>query len=171
MKANVYRNTNQMQRMKWIQQGTSSRNSSTYHSFTRSLKFLKMIFIFDSNPLIKSATMLCFRTSIIYLRNNQQHKNMKYQAVHDRKSVNIVAFLRNYPLICENEEKRQNNVSDEILQNLQAELLGLVKSGKFKHMESTIIWSKHVLYPKGHGRLLPKFRLQGFPEPNQTNAG
>ena len=115
--------------------------------------------------------MPCFRTPVIYLRNNQQRKNMKYQAVHDRKSVNIIAFLGNYPLICDNEEKRQNNVSDEILQNLQAELLGLVKSGKFKRMESTIIRSKHVLYPKGHGRLLPKFRLQGFPEPNQTNAG
>ena len=82
--------------------------------------------------------------------------------VHDRKSVLVVAFLGNNALICENDEKKQNNVSDEILQYLQTELLGLVKSGKFKRMESTIIWSKHVLYPKGHGRLLPKFRLQGF---------
>ena len=96
---------------------------------------------------------------------------MKYRAVHDRKSVLVVAFLGNNALICENDEKKQNNVSDDILQYLQTELLGLVKSGKFKRMESTIIWSKHVLYPKGHGRLLPKFRLQGFPEPNQTNAG
>ena len=82
--------------------------------------------------------------------------------VHDRKSVLVVAFLGNNALICENDEKKQNNVSDDILQYLQTELLGLVKSGKFKRMESTIIWSKHVLYPKGHGRLLPKFRLQGF---------
>ena len=96
---------------------------------------------------------------------------MKYRAVHDRKSVHVVAFLGNNALICENEEKKQNNLSDDILQYLQTELLGLVKSGKFKRMESTIIRSKHVLYPKGHGRLLPKFRLQGFPEPKQTNAG
>ena len=82
--------------------------------------------------------------------------------VHDRKSVHTVAFLGNNALICESEEKKQNNVSDDILQYLQAKLLGLVKSGKFKLKESTIIWSKHVLYPKGHGRLLPKFRLQGF---------
>ena len=87
---------------------------------------------------------------------------MKYHAVHDRKSVLSVAFLGIYSLICESEEKKRNNVSDDILQCLQAELLGLVKSGKFKRMESTIIRSKHVLYPKGHGRLLPKFRLQGF---------
>ena len=87
---------------------------------------------------------------------------MKYQAVHDRNSEHTVAFLGNNALICGNEEKKQNDVSDDILQYLQAELLGLVKSGKFKRMESTIIWSKHVLYPKGHGRLLPKFRLQGF---------
>ena len=95
---------------------------------------------------------------------------MQYQAVHDKKSVTTVAFLGLNPLICENERNR-DNVSDDILQYLQAELLGLVKSGKFKRKESTIIWSKHVLYPKGHGRLLPIFRLQGFPEPNQTNAG
>ena len=115
--------------------------------------------------------MLTFRIPFPYLCINQQCKNMKYQAVHDKKSETTVAFLRKYPLICDKDEKRQNNDSDEILQNLQAELLGLVKSGKFKRKESTIIWSKHVLYPKGHGRLLPKFRLQGFPEPNQTNAG
>ena len=70
------------------------------------------------------------------------------EAVHDRNSAYIVAFLGNYPLICESEEKKQNNVSDDILQYLLAELLGLVKSGKFKQKESTIIWSKHVLYPK-----------------------
>ena len=73
---------------------------------------------------------------------------MKYQVVHDRKSVHVVAFLGNNALICENEEKKQNNVSDDIFQYLQTELLGLVKSGKFKQKESTIIWSKHVLYPK-----------------------
>ena len=87
---------------------------------------------------------------------------MKCQAVHDRKSAYIVAFLLNYALICESEEKKQNNVSDDILQYLQAKLLGLVKSGKFKRKESTIIWSKYVLSPKVHGRLLPKFRLQSF---------
>ena len=112
-----------------------------------------------------------FRIAIGFLCIHKQHKNMKYRAVHDRKSVHTVAFLGNNALICENDEKKQNNVSDDILQYLQTELLGLVKSGKFKRKESTIIRSKHVLYPKGHGRLLPKFRLQGFPEPNQTNAG
>ena len=106
--------------------------------------------------------MPTFRTLRPYLCTNQQCKNMKYQAVHDKKSGTTVAFLGKYSLICESEEKKQNNVSDDILQNLQAELLGLVKSGKFKRKESTIIRSKHVLYPKGHGRLLPKFRLQGF---------
>ena len=115
--------------------------------------------------------MLTFRIPFPYLCINQQCKNMKYQAVHDKKSGTTVAFLEKYSLICESEEKKQDNVSDDILQNLQTELLGLVKSGNFKRMESTIIRSKHVLYPKGHGRLLPKFRLQGFPEPNQTNAG
>ena len=115
--------------------------------------------------------MPTFRTPLLYLCTNQQCKNMKYQAVHDKKSGTTVAFLEKYSLICESEEKKQDNVSDDILQNLQTELLGLVKSGKFKRKESTIIRSKHVLYPKGHGRLLPKFRLQGFPEPNQTNAG
>lgn len=115
--------------------------------------------------------MPTFRTPLLYLCTNQQCKNMKYQAVHDKKSGTTVAFLGKYSLICESEEKKQDNVSDDILQNLQTELLGLVKSGKFKRKESTIIRSKHVLYPKGHGRLLPKFRLQGFPEPNQTNAG
>ena len=115
--------------------------------------------------------MLTFRIPFPYLCINQQCKNMKYQAVHDKKSETTVAFLEKYSLICESEEKKQDNVSDDILQNLQTELLGLVKSGKFKRKESTIIRSKHVLYPKGHGRLLPKFRLQGFPEPNQTNAG
>ena len=97
-------------------------------------------------------------------------QEMKYQAVRDRNSVCIVAFLGNYSLICESEEKKQNNVSDDILQYLQAKLLGLVKSGKFKQKESTIIWSKHVLYPKGHGRLLPYSDSKVFPEPNQTNA-
>ena len=92
------------------------------------------------------------------------------EAVHDRNSAYIVAFLGNYTLICENEEKKQNNVSDDILQYLLAELLGLVKSGKFKRKESTIIWSKHVLYPKGHRRLLPYSDSKVFPEPNQTNA-
>ena len=48
---------------------------------------------------------------------------MKYQAVHDRKSVHVVAFLGNNALICENDEKKQNNVSDDILQYLQTELL------------------------------------------------
>ena len=115
--------------------------------------------------------MPTFRTPLLYLCTNQQCKNMKYQAVHDKKSGTTVAFLGKYSLICESEEKKRNNVSDDIMQNLQTELLRLVKSGKFKRMESTIIRSKHVLYPKGHGRLLPKFRLQGFPEPNQTNAG
>ena len=115
--------------------------------------------------------MPTFRTPLLYLCTNQQCKNMKYQAVHDKKSGTTVAFLGKYSLICESEEKKQDNVSDDILQNLQTELLGLVKSGKFKRKESTIIRSKHVLDPKGHGRLLPKFRLQGFPEPNQTNAG
>lgn len=115
--------------------------------------------------------MPTFRTPLLYLCTNQQCKNMKYQAVHDKKSGTTVDFLGKYSLICESEEKKQDNVSDDILQNLQTELLGLVKSGKFKRKESTIIRSKHVLYPKGHGRLLPKFRLQGFPEPNQTNAG
>ena len=103
-----------------------------------------------------------FRIAIGFLCIHKQHKNMKYRAVHDRKSVHVVAFLGNNALICENDEKKQNNVSDNILQYLQTKLLGLVKSGKFKRKESTIIWSKHVLYPKGHGRLLPKFRLQGF---------
>ena len=103
-----------------------------------------------------------FRIAIGFLCTHKQSMNMKHQAVHDRKSVHAVAFLENNALICENEEKEQNNVADDILQYLQTELLGLVKSGKFKRMESTIIWSKHVLYPKGHGRLLPKFRLQGF---------
>lgn len=103
-----------------------------------------------------------FRIAIGFLCTHKQCKEMKYQAVHDRKSEHAVAFLGNNALICENEGKKQNNVSDDILQYLQTELLGLVKSGKFKRMESTIIWSKHVLYPKGHGRLLPKFRLQGF---------
>ena len=111
-----------------------------------------------------------FRIAIGFLCIREQHKNMKYRAVHDRKSVHAVAFLGNNALICENEEKKQNNVSDEILQYLQTELLGLVKSGKFKRMESTIIWSKHVLYPKGHGRLLPNSDSKVFPEPNQTNA-
>lgn len=106
--------------------------------------------------------MPTFRTPLLYLCTNQQCKNMKYQAVHDKKSGTTVAFLGKYSLICECEEKKQDNVSDDILQNLQTELLGLVKSGKFKRKESTIIRSKHVLYPKGHGRLLPKFRLQGF---------
>lgn len=87
---------------------------------------------------------------------------MKYRAVRDRKSVHSVAYFGIIRLICGNEEKRHNNVSDDILQYLQTELLGLVKSGKFKRKESTIVRSKHVLYPKGHGRLLPKFRLQGF---------
>ena len=95
---------------------------------------------------------------------------MKYQAVHDRNSEHTVAFLGNNALICENDEKKQNNVSDDILQYLQAKLLGLVKSGKFKQKESTIIWSKHVLYPKGHGRLLPNSDSKVFPEPNQTDA-
>ena len=89
-----------------------------------------------------------FRIAIGFLCIHKQHKNMKYRAVHDRKSVLVVAFLGNNALICENDEKKQNNVSDDILQYLQTELLGLVKSGKFKRMESTIIWSKHVLYPK-----------------------
>ena len=74
-------------------------------------------------------------------------QEIKYQAVHDRNSAYIVAFLGNYSLICESEEKKQKNVSDDILQYLQTKLLGLVKSGKFKLKESTIIWSKHVLYP------------------------
>ena len=111
-----------------------------------------------------------FRIAIGFLCIHKQHKNMKYRAVHDRKSVLVVAFLGNNALICENDEKKQNNVSDDILQYLQTELLGLVKSGKFKRMESTIIWSKHVLYPKGHGRLLPYSDSKVFPEPNQTNA-
>ena len=93
--------------------------------------------------------MPTFRTPLLYLCTNQQCKNMKYQAVHDKKSGTTVAFLGKYSLICESEEKKQDNVSDDILQNLQTELLGLVKSGKFKRMESTIIRSKHVLYPKG----------------------
>ena len=100
--------------------------------------------------------------AIDFLCIRKQHKNMKYRAVHDRKSANIVAFLGNYSLICENEEKKQNNVSDDILQYLQAKLLGLVKSGKFKRMESTIIWSKHVLYPKRAWTASTEFRLQGF---------
>ena len=95
---------------------------------------------------------------------------MKYRAVHDKKSVLAVAFLGIYSLICESEEKEQNNVSDNILQYLQTELLGLVKSGKFKRMESTIIWSRHVLYPKRAWTASTEFRLQGFPEPNQTDA-
>lgn len=53
---------------------------------------------------------------------------MKYRAVHDRKSVHVVAFLGNNALICESEEKKRNNVSDDILQYLQTELLGLVKT-------------------------------------------
>ena len=53
---------------------------------------------------------------------------MKYRAVHDKKSVLAVAFLGIYSLICESEEKEQNNVSDDILQYLQTELLGLVKT-------------------------------------------
>lgn len=114
--------------------------------------------------------MLTFRIPFPYLYINQQCKNMKYQAVHDKKSETIIANLRLISLIYERERNR-DNVSDDIMQNLQTELLRLVKSGKFKRKESTIIRSKHVLYPKGHGRLLPKFRLQGFPEPNQTNAG
>ena len=92
------------------------------------------------------------------------------ETVHDRKSAYIVAFLGNYALICENEEKKQNNVSHAILPYLQDESLGLVKSGKFKRKESILIWSKHVLYPKGHGRLLPYSNSKVFPEPNQTNA-
>ena len=60
--------------------------------------------------------------AIDFLCIRKQHKNMKYRAVHDRKSANIVAFLGNYSLICENEEKKQNNVSDDILQYLQAKL-------------------------------------------------
>ena len=95
---------------------------------------------------------------------------MKYWAVHDRKSVLVVAFLGNNALICENDEKKQNYVSDNILQYLQTKLLGLVKSGKFKRKESTIIWSKHVLYPKRAWTASTEFRLQGFPEPNQTDA-
>ena len=111
-----------------------------------------------------------FRIAIGFLCIHKQHKNNKYRAVHDIKSVLVVAFLGNNALICENDEKKQNNVSDDILQYLQTELLGLVKSGKFKRMESTIIWSKHVLYPKGHGRLLPNSDSKVFPEPNQTDA-
>ena len=76
-----------------------------------------------------------FRIAIGFLCIREQHKNMKYQAVHDIKSVHVVAFLGNNALICENDEKKQNNVSDGILQYLQTELLGLVKSGKFKRMK------------------------------------
>ena len=103
-----------------------------------------------------------FRIAIGFLCIREQHKNMKYQAVHDIKSVHVVDFLGNNALICENDEKKQNNVSDGILQYLQTELLGLVKSGKFKRMESTIIWSKHVLYPKRAWTASTEFRLQGF---------
>ena len=103
-----------------------------------------------------------FRIAIGFLCIHKQHKNNKYRAVHDRKSVLVVAFLGNNALICENDEKKQNDVSDGILQYLQTELLGLVKSGKFKRMESTIIWSKHVLYPKRAWTASTEFRLQGF---------
>lgn len=95
-------------------------------------------------------------------QNSYLLQEMKSQAVRDRISVCIVAFLGNYSLICESEEKKQNNVSEDILQYLQAKLLGLVKSGKFKRMESTIIWSKHVLYPKRAWTASTEFRLQGF---------
>ena len=115
--------------------------------------------------------MPTFRTLRHYLYTNQQCKDMKYQAVHDKKSVLVVAFLGNYSLICESEEKKQNNVSDEILQYLQTELLGLVKSGKFKRMESTIIWSKHVLYPKRAWTASTEFRLQGFSRTEPDGCG
>ena len=110
----------------------------------------------------KFSTMLTFRIPFPYLCINQQYKNMKYQAVHDKKSETTVAFLGKYSLICESEEKKQDNVSDDILQNLQTELLGLVKSGKFKRKASTIIWSKHVLYSKRAWTASTEFRLQGF---------
>ena len=75
---------------------------------------------------------------------------MKKRAVHDRKSIHAVVFFEINLLICENEKDRDNDsVSDDILQYLQAKLLGLVKSGKFKRKESTVIWSKQVVYPKG----------------------
>jgi hypothetical protein len=48
-----------------------------------------------------------FRIAIGFLCIHKQHKNMKYQAVHDRKSVHVVAFLGNNALICENDEKKQ----------------------------------------------------------------
>ena len=37
--------------------------------------------------------MLTFRIPFPYLCINQQCKNMKYQAVHDKKSETTVAFL------------------------------------------------------------------------------
>ncbi len=41
-----------------------------------------------------------FRIAIGFLCIREQHKNMKYRAVHDRKSVHAVAFLGNNALIC-----------------------------------------------------------------------
>ena len=42
--------------------------------------------------------MLTFRIPFPYLCINQQCKNMKYQAVHDKKSGTTVAFLGKYSL-------------------------------------------------------------------------
>ena len=42
---------------------------------------------------IKPIAMQEFRIAIGFLCIHKQHKNMKYRAAHDRKSVHIVAFL------------------------------------------------------------------------------
>ena len=47
-----------------------------------------------------------FRIAIGFLCIHKQHKNNKYRAVHDRKSVHAVAFFENNRLIC---KKRKRN--------------------------------------------------------------
>ena len=48
-----------------------------------------------------------FRIAIGFLCIHKQHKNMKYRAVHDRKSVLVVAFLGNNALVCKTKKRNR----------------------------------------------------------------